>query len=215
MADILLDAHGSWDPSSVPAYTIVPKGSTLKFFTENMRLFGDSEMRRGQMLTSEPNQVVEALMQVQNYTVQPAPETADLLVPNGMTRKTPSGEMLLCTSDKCAQNGWHNGDDCKGLFAESGYEGSTIYFAVCRHIALNPTGVIPEINTQQKDVGSEEGAVPDETLDQMLDKYLNHPEGYKDLNGDERDKLKASLIGSWGDTPEVHQLVNRLDTRYA
>ncbi len=214
MADILLDAHGTWDPGSVPAYTIVPKGSTLKFFTENMRLFGDSEMRRGQMLTSEPNQTIESQMQVQNYFVTPAPETAGLLVPAGMTRMTPPGEVLLCTSETCAEKGWHDPSECQGLFSDGAYEDSTIYFAVCRHIALTPTGVIPEMNTQQADVGSEEGEVPTDTLDQMIDKYFDSPETYSQLTGDEKDQFKTQVLDAWGDTSENRQLVDRFDARY-
>jgi hypothetical protein len=214
MADILLDAHGTWDPSSVPAYTIVPKGSTLKYFTENMRLFGDSEMRRGQMLTSEPSQEVGAQKQCQNYTVSPAPETAGFLVPSGMTRKTPGGNMLLCTSDQCAQDGWHNPANCQGLFAEADYENANIYFAVCRHISLNPTGGIPELNTQQADVGAAEGEVPDSTLDDMLDKYLPGHADYAILDAGERDTYKNLLRTAWGDNDVSRRLIGRLDARY-
>src|ERR1700755_2181913 len=100
MADILLDAHGAWNPGSKPAYALVPQASKLMFFSENLRLFDDSDQARNQLLTAEPSQTVEGYKWAQNFTVS-AVDSDDYITPAGMTRKTVAGDRLLCTSDQC------------------------------------------------------------------------------------------------------------------
>jgi hypothetical protein len=135
MTDILLDAHGTWDPASKPAYALVPKESTLRFYSENLKLFLDSSQARDQLLTAEPNQVVEGFKWAQNYTVSEV-TSDDYITPAGLVRKTVSGNRLLCTSDECGKNGWHDPKNCAGLFAESDYQTANIYFAACRFVKL-------------------------------------------------------------------------------
>jgi len=141
MGDVLLDAHGTWDPAvkDKPAYALVPRSSRLLYFTENLKLFLDSKASREAILKAEPSQTVEGFQWAQNYKLTPAPEVSHLPVPDGFDlHKTVTGERWLCTSDKCGQQGWHN---CAGVFGDSDMQDAkAIYFAVCRAVDLKPVG---------------------------------------------------------------------------
>ncbi|HEV7146835.1 MAG TPA: hypothetical protein VGN48_07550 [Pedococcus sp.] len=156
MTDVLLLAHGSWNPSTTPAYALVPKDGRLLFFTENMKLFMSGDDSRQALLTAEPNQVVEGYKWAQNYTV--SAWDSPYGTPTGMTVKTVQGDRPLCTSDVCGQNGWHNPATCTGVFADADMQNATIYFAACRFVDLEEVGS-PEyyaetgVNSRQVEIG--------------------------------------------------------------
>jgi hypothetical protein len=139
VADILLDAHGEWDPSSTPAYALVPKDSKLMFFSENLKLFLDSDQARNDLLSAEPSQTVEGYKWAQNFTVSEV-DSDDFITPAGMVRKTVTGARKLCTSDQCGNKGWHDDKVCQGIFAEADYQNANIYFVACRYVKLNEVG---------------------------------------------------------------------------
>jgi hypothetical protein len=179
VADILLDAHGEWDPSTVPAYAVVPKGSKLLFFSENLKLFMDSDQARSQLQKAEPSQVVEGFKNAQNFSVSPV-DSDDYITPAGMQRKTVPSDMLLCTSNLCASAGWHNPAVCKGLFSLDDYQNANIYFVACRYVKLEEAGspayyAETGVNQRQTNVGYQDGGQVDtelsnDTADQWLDK---------------------------------------------
>jgi hypothetical protein len=156
MPDVLLYAHGSWNPSSTPAYALVPKGSRLLFFTENLKLFVDSSAARDAIASAEPSEVVEGYKWAQNYGVSPVGQT--FAPPAGMVFKAPQGDQLLCTSDECGKQGWHNPATCGGIFADPDVQGADIYFMACRYMELNEAGS-PEyyaetgVNQRQDGIG--------------------------------------------------------------
>lgn len=216
MADILLDAHGEWDPSSVPAYAMVPKGSKLLFFSENLKLFLDSDQARSQLQGAEPSQVVEGFKTAQNYTVSPV-DSDDYITPAGMVRKTVPSEMLLCTSEACAQSGFHDPAVCQGLFAGADYQNANIYFVACRYVKLEEAGS-PEyyaetgVNQRQTNVGYQDGGevsyeLSNSTTDDLLD-HLN------DMSTQEEvdtwwDETKASLTSD-----QYDMVVRRVNERF-
>ncbi len=156
MPEVLLYAHGSWNPGSKPAYALVPQGSRLLFFTENLKLFVDSSAARDAIASAEPNQVVEGYKWAQNYSVSPVGQTFD--PPAGMVFKEPQGDQLLCTSDECGEQGWHDPAKCSGIFADADVQGADIYFMACRYMDLNEAGS-PEyyaqtgVNQRQDGIG--------------------------------------------------------------
>jgi hypothetical protein len=181
MADILLDAHGAWNPASTPAYALVPQGSRLLFFSENLKLFMDSDRARADLVTAEPNQVVEGYKWAQNYTVS-AVDSDDYITPAGMVRKTVAGDTQLCTSDECGKNGWHDSKNCTGLFAQDDYQNANIYFVACRYVELEAAGT-PEyyaetgVNQRQDGVGYDGSAeVSHELANSGADLWLNEVE---------------------------------------
>ena len=210
--DILLDAHGVWDPGSVPPYTITPKGSTVYYFVDNMRLFLDSDIARLKLETAKPTDTIGPQKSIQNYSVSPAPEV-DYMVPAGMTRKVPPGDMLLCTSTQCVDNGWHNPDVCKGLFSDLDYENSNIYFAVCRGIKWKrKTGKIPEIGSGQRP----QGELSPEACDQWIAETFDDPEDWQYMSRAERDKVLAEdLDGEPAERQtDIRRLYARMDERW-
>jgi hypothetical protein len=205
-----LDAHGSWDPGSKPAYALVPANSKLLFFSENLKLFLDSDQARNQLLGAEPNQTVEGYKWAQNYTVTPV-TTDDYITPAGMVRKTVDARKLLCTSDACGQKGWHDPAVCKGLFAEDDYQQANIYFVACRYVKLKEAGS-PEyyaetgVNQRQTSVGYQDGGQVDYALsndgaDMWLDKISSF--STKEEASEWYHEARASL------TPDQAQMVRQ------
>lgn len=183
MPEILLDAHGEWDPGATPAYALVPKGSKLLFFSENLKLFLDSDQARSQLLGAEPSQTVEGFKWAQNFKVSPV-DSDDYITPAGMTRMTVGADTLLCTSDACGQAGWHDPNVCSGLFADSAYENANIYFVACRYVKLEEAGS-PEyyaetgVNQRQTNVGYEDGGeVSYELANSGADQWLDTIDGF-------------------------------------
>src|SRR5919197_2754776 len=157
MTDILLDAHGEWNPASTPAYALVPKDSQLLFFSDNLKLFLDSDEARNQLLSAEPSQTVPGFKWAQNFTVSEV-DSDDYITPAGMVRKTVTGDRLLCTSDECGQKGWYDANVCQGVFAADHYQNANIYFVACRYVKLNEVGsdayyAETGVNQSQIDVG--------------------------------------------------------------
>ncbi|MDT4924961.1 MAG: hypothetical protein QOG01_2674 [Pseudonocardiales bacterium] len=194
MADILLDAHGSWDPASKPAYALVPQDSRLLYYSENLKLFLDSNKAREALLTAEPNQVVEGFKWAQNYTVS-AVATDDYITPAGMERRTVAGRMLLCTSDKCGESGWHDAAVCAGLFADPEYQNADIYFVACRYVKLAQAGT-PEyyaetgVNQRQDGVGYDGSAeVGYELANSGADMWISQVIALLDAGEDPKDWL--------------------------
>jgi hypothetical protein len=206
MADILLDAHGEWDPSTTPAYTIVPKGSTLHFFSDNMKILLDADTMRQKITTATPSQTVEALKNVQNYTLDPAADEFEM--PSGMIRKTAGrAGQTLCTSEECAGKGWHDPNVCQGLFADPQFENATIYFMACRGVKLKKAGTTDYymetgVNQVQRGLGGSDGTtefVPDDDVaKQMMKQFIDSqdPEEIADwraLSSAEKDELLKEL----------------------
>jgi hypothetical protein len=216
MADILLDAHGMWDPASKPAYALVPQDSKLMYFSENLKLFMDSDQARQALLTAEPNQTVEGFKWAQNFTVS-AVDSDDYITPAGMERRTVAGNMLLCTSDKCGESGWHDAQVCSGLFADPDYQNANIYFVACRYVKLAEAGS-PEyyaetgVNQRQDGVGYDGSAeVSHELANSGADLWLNQVEalGTQDEVNAWYEEHYANL------TPEQIDMVERrLDERF-
>jgi hypothetical protein len=216
MADVLLDAHGQWDPSSTPAYALVPAGSKLMFFSENLKIFMASDQARQAILTAEPNQTVEGSKWAQNFTVSPVDD--DFFVePDGMTRKTPNGTQLLCTSDKCGVSGWHDSNVCDGVFADSDMQNANIYFVACRYVKLEEAGS-PEyyaetgVNQRQVGVGYDgEREVSYELSNSGADMWLNEVEAL--ATQDEVDAWYDEHLANL--SPEQIAMVDRrLDARF-
>jgi hypothetical protein len=164
MANILLDAHGDWDPGSKPAYALVPKGSRLLYFSENLKVFLNSDEAREKLMSTEPSQVVEGFKWAQNFTVSPLEDDDDdsSIIPTGMEQMTVSGDTLLCTSDQCGNRGFHDAAVCQGVFADPRCQSSDIYFVACRVVKLKETGTTEYyaqtgVNQDQQSLGYQEG----------------------------------------------------------
>ena len=75
MADIFVFGHGEWKPSD--GYTVVPAGTSVKFYTEGNKLMTvafATQLMTGQDGGAMPDLEAGAFRSVQNMRLYPAPE---------------------------------------------------------------------------------------------------------------------------------------------
>jgi hypothetical protein len=134
--EMILNGHGGWELAREPAWAQVPKGTTIKFLTGNLKLL------QAQDITDE-EVALKVLEQFRNGDIDQE-GTEYKYVPNyvlsddGVAGQPEwvhkvSADTPLCTSSAC-DSGIHN---CDGLFADPDLVGATLYWAACRYVELD------------------------------------------------------------------------------
>jgi putative adhesin Stv-like protein len=75
LANVFVFGHGEWKPSD--GYTVVPAGTSVKFFTEGNKLMSvafATQLMTGQAPAARPDMEAGAFRSVQNMRLYPAPE---------------------------------------------------------------------------------------------------------------------------------------------
>lgn len=144
--EIVLDGHGAWNLKENPAWAQVPRGTTIKFLTENFRLMMLSTASNEQQALDQlqqfrdasPNQEGAAYAHVPNYTLSAL--GAPPGVPDWVLRV--NQDTPLCDNDGSdptvvCDSGIHR---CTGLFADERVIGATLYWAACRYVDMAEEG---------------------------------------------------------------------------
>jgi len=137
----VLDGHGGWNLQTEPAYAQVPRGTTIYFYTENLKIL---RMDHGNCINelnelfraAEANQENGPYSTVPNYTLSPIQNDSPPWVYQ-VTQDTP-----FCTNDGSdpqvvCESGIHR---CDGLFAQDELVGATLHWSACRVVELEAVG---------------------------------------------------------------------------
>jgi hypothetical protein len=198
---VVLSGHGGFELDTKPPWATVPPGTTINFYTENMKaLFDDAggaiETLSAAFQSATPSQVVSAGQSCPNYTLYP-----------------PDGLDIQDSPDDVYQHIVSTPVTLTQLIADGIVTGE-VHWAACRVVELAPAGgELLGVNAGQNDFGYEGGAVDVEidddaeevdTADGWLRKFWRRdeatrmqmftdlPSGYKRLYAD-----YSPDLGTW------------------
>jgi hypothetical protein len=157
--EMVLNGHGGWNLKETPAWAQVPRGTTIKFLTENMRLMMLPDIDNEQTALKILQQFREASASDEKGEYGYVPNY--VLSPDGVSGAPDwvyqvSSDTPLCTSEACS-NGIH---DCDGVFADPDVVGATLYWGACRYVGLEEAGDLvyyaeTGVNQRQPEFGDE------------------------------------------------------------
>jgi Putative adhesin Stv domain len=143
--EMILNGHGGWNLRQKPAWAQVPRGTTIKFLTDNLRLLRlpdiDSEETAEALLNqfraASPSQEGKEYSYVPNYTLSPSGGEDEPDWVYKVSRDAP-----LCDNDGSdprivCDSGIHR---CSGIFADEDVVGGVLYWAACRYVQLKEAG---------------------------------------------------------------------------
>lgn len=211
---VMLIGHGGWDVKGEPAYALMPRATSITFYTENFKLLEAGSAAEIVSLSqvfqdAEPNQTVEGFKWAPNYTLsQLEPEPLQYMkdsLHQDVTAVFVEQDTRLCEGDgsRCG-DGFH---DCSGLLARRDVVGQQLYWVACRHVALNEAGGIF--------AGANQGSLglgPDAELVPLVDSAgLTQPgqefwEQFETISDDQK-------LQDWHALPDTDQASLRKDER--
>lgn len=142
-AELILDGHGGWNVHEAPAYAVVPKGTTIHFYTENFKLLMQADLddrtaadeALDQFRNTTPNQSGQEYLTVPNYTLYPIDYTG---TPPWFVYNVSSATPLCTDADgTLCEGGVHS---CQGVFADDDVVGAVLYWGACRYVELEEVG---------------------------------------------------------------------------
>jgi hypothetical protein len=159
---VMLIGHGGWDVSGEPAYAKMPRGTSITFYTDNLKLLRQDNAAEITNLSqlfkdAQPNQTVEAFKSSPNYTLSELePDLLAYMQGNLAVDVTPvfvTADTRLCEGDgTTCGDGFH---DCTGLLSRPDVVGKELMWVACRHVQLNEVGgLLAGVNQGSAGVGT-------------------------------------------------------------
>ncbi len=162
---VMLIGHGTWDVKGEPAYAMMPRNTSITFYTENFKLLRSDNAAQITSLSqvfqaAEPSQTVEAFKTAPNYTLQKLEQQLlDMFNANlaqDVTAVFVDADTRLCGGDgTTCGDGFH---DCTGLLARGDGAGQQLYWIACRHVGLEEVGgLLAGVNQGATGLGTSSG----------------------------------------------------------
>jgi hypothetical protein len=162
MGKVVFSGHGGFDTSTNPPTVMVPEGTEIHFYTENLKALLDSvggaiESMSAAFDSASPSQSVFGGRSVWNYTLYDPEDLNILESPDGVDQIVLSGGSMTL-----------------GQLFDAGVRGEC-HWAACRVVDLEPTGgELLGVNAAQTDFGYEGGEVATEIDDSGVVSAANH-----------------------------------------
>lgn len=144
MGKVVFSGHGGFDPNTTPPWVEIPSGTTLRFYSDNMKALLDSsgqtvETMSAALDSAVPSQVVVGGRSCLNYTLYP-PEGLDI------SNSPDDVEQVVVYSETTLAE----------LLTQ--YSGD-IYWAACRVVDLEPAGgSFLGVNDAQEELGGSDSS---------------------------------------------------------
>src|SRR5262245_38880517 len=143
--EMILNGHGGWNLRKEPAWAQVPRGTTIKFLTDNLRLLRlpeiedeqTAELIMAQFRSASPSQEGKEYSYVPNYTL-----AASVVADEPEWVYKADRDKPLCDNDGSdpkivCDSGIHR---CSGIFADDDVVGGVLYWGACRYVQLAEAG---------------------------------------------------------------------------